>query len=220
MTVAPSKLERTYTLLRQRVIDGVYGPGHRLVIDALARELEVSQMPVREAIRRLEAEGWLTYQRNQGFEVSPIDAESWMETASTLAVLEGYATALAAPHLTEDDLERMAEINALMSEAIEDLNVLAISVHNQAFHGVIYERCPNGHLRSELRALQERVNTLRRSIFMFIPTRARVSLAEHEELMESIRRRVDPLEIEMLARKHKLQTVIAYQQRVEDEEST
>jgi DNA-binding GntR family transcriptional regulator len=140
LTVAPSKLERTYTLLRQRVIDGVYGPGHRLVIDALARELEVSQMPVREAIRRLEAEGWLTYQRNQGFEVSPIDAESWMETASTLAVLEGYATALAAPHLTEDDLERMAEINALMSEAIEDLNVLAISVHHQAFHGVISER--------------------------------------------------------------------------------
>jgi len=220
MTVAPSKLERTYTLLRQRILDGVYGPGHRLVIDALARELEVSQMPVREAIRRLEAEGWVTYQRHQGFQVAPIDAASWTEATVTLAVLEGYATALAAPHLDRGDLERMAELNGRMLAAIEDLDVLAISRHNQAFHQVIYDRCPNGHLRRELQAIQERVNTLRSSIFMFIPTRGRASLAEHETLMERIAGGADPLEIEMLAREHKLHTVAAYQQRRNDEETS
>ena len=61
-----SKQERVYVVLRGRLFDGTYGPGHRLVIDALARELEVSPMPVREAIRRLEAEGLVDYQRNQG----------------------------------------------------------------------------------------------------------------------------------------------------------
>jgi DNA-binding GntR family transcriptional regulator len=220
LTVAVSKLERTYALLRARIIDGTYGPGHRLVIDALARELEVSQMPVREAIRRLEAEGWVTYQRNQGFQVAPIDAASWTEATATLAVLEGYATALAAPHVDSDDVARMGELNARMLDAIEQLDVLAISRHNQAFHQVIYDRCPNGHLRRELQTIQERLNTLRSSIFMFIPTRGRASLAEHEELVRRIEQGADPLEIEMLAREHKMHTVAAYQQRLHDEEKS
>jgi len=218
LTVTVSKLERTYALLRARILEGVYGPGHRLVIDQLARELEVSQMPVREAIRRLEAEGWVTYQRNQGFQVAPIDAASWTEATATLAVLEGYATALAAPHMTAADIARLHELDARMLEAIENLDVLAISNHNQAFHQVIYDRCPNAHLRRELQAIQERLNTMRSSIFMFIPTRGRASLAEHEELIERIERGADPLEIEMFAREHKMHTVAAYQQRLHDEE--
>jgi DNA-binding GntR family transcriptional regulator len=218
LTVAPSKLERTYALLRGRILEGVYGPGHRLVIDALAREIGVSQMPVREAIRRLEAEGWVTYQRNQGFQVAPIDADSWTEATATLAVLEGYATALAAPTITSEDLAQMGELNERMLAAIEDLDVLAISRHNQAFHQVIYDRCPNGHLRRELQGIQERLNTQRSSIFMFIPTRGRASLAEHQELMDRIESGADPLEIEMLAREHKMHTVAAYQQRRDDEE--
>ncbi|UGS35291.1 GntR family transcriptional regulator [Capillimicrobium parvum] len=220
MTVAPSKLERTYSLLRGRILEGVYGPGHRLVIDALARELGVSQMPVREAIRRLEAEGWVAYVRNQGFQVAPIDAASWTEATATLAVLEGYATALAAPHITAGDLARMAELNARMLAAIEELDVLEISKANQAFHQVIYDRCPNGHLRRELETIQERLNTLRSSIFMFIPTRGRASLAEHEALMERIERGADPIAIEMVAREHKMHTVAAYQQRLNDEETS
>ena len=49
------------------------------MIDALARDLDVSPMPVREAIRRLEAEGWVTYQRHQGAQVAPLDEAGWME---------------------------------------------------------------------------------------------------------------------------------------------
>jgi DNA-binding GntR family transcriptional regulator len=213
MPPASSKQERTYAVLRQRIVDGVYGPGHRLVIDALARELEVSQMPVREAIRRLEAEGWVTYVRNQGAQVAPIDADSWTEATATLAVLEGYATALAAPVLTSEDLARMRAINGEMLAAIEALDVLAVSQHNLAFHHVIHERCPNSHLRRELQQIEERLDTLRRSIFLYIPMRGRVSIEEHEALLGLIERGADPLEIELAAREHKLHTVAAYEER-------
>ena len=213
MPPASSKQERTYAVLRQRIVDGVYGPGHRLVIDALARELEVSQMPVREAIRRLEAEGWVTYVRNQGAQVAPIDADSWTEATATLAVLEGYATALAAPVLTSEDLARMRAINGEMLAAIEALDVLAVSQHNLAFHHVIHERCPNSHLRRELQQIEERLDTLRRSIFLYIPMRGRVSIEEHEALLALIERGADPLEIELAAREHKLHTVAAYEER-------
>lgn len=220
MAVAVSKQERTYGILRARILEGVYGPGHRLVIDALARELDVSQMPVREAIRRLEAEGWVTYVRNQGAQVAPVDAASWTEAMGTLAVLEGYATALAAPHLTAGDFTRLREINADMQAAIDALDVLAFSEHNIAFHEVIYERCPNGHLRRELAGIQERLNTLRSSIFLYIPMRGRVSIDEHEALLALLERGADPLEIELSAREHKLHTVAAYEQRAALQEGT
>jgi DNA-binding GntR family transcriptional regulator len=214
MTVAStSKQERAYATLRERILDGTYGPGQRLVIDALARELDVSQMPVREAIRRLEAEGWVTFVRNQGAQVAPIDGAGWTEAMTTLAVLEGFATSLAAPFVTAEDLAELRAIDDRMREAIESLDVLAFSDHNLAFHELIYKRCPNDHLRRELGAIQERVNTLRASIFLYIPTRGRVSIGEHEALLGLIERGADPFEIELAAREHKLHTVTAYAER-------
>jgi DNA-binding GntR family transcriptional regulator len=212
--MTPSKQERTYGILRSRILDGTYGPGQRLVIDALARDLAVSPMPVREAIRRLEAEGWVVYQRHQGAQVAPLDEAGWMEALSTLAVLEGYATALSAPHLTAEDLTRAREVNERMREALEALDVMAVSDHNLAFHRTLTERCPNAYLLRELAAIQERLNTLRSSIFVFVPTRGRVSIDEHEELVAMIERGEDPEAIERFARSHKLHTADAVRRRL------
>jgi DNA-binding GntR family transcriptional regulator len=212
--VSVSKQERTYAILRSRILDGTYGPGQRLVIDALARDLAVSPMPVREAIRRLEAEGWVTYQRHQGAQVAPLDETGWMEALSTLAVLEGYATALSAPHLTAAQIERARAINGKMDDALEALDVMAVSDHNLAFHHALTGRCPNEYLRRELATIQERLNTLRSSIFMFVPTRGRVSIDEHEELVAMIERGAKPSKIERFARAHKLHTVEAVRLRL------
>lgn len=211
---APGKQERTYAILRSRILDGTYGPGQRLVIDALARDLAVSPMPVREAIRRLEAEGWVVYQRHQGAQVAPLDEAGWMEALSTLAVLEGYATALSAPHLTGADIEQARAINGKMQDALEALDVMAVSAHNLAFHRALTERCPNAYLKRELAAIQERLNTLRSSIFMFVPTRGRVSVDEHEQLVAMIERGSKPQKIERFARAHKLHTVEAVRLRL------
>jgi DNA-binding GntR family transcriptional regulator len=211
---APGKQERTYAILRSRILDGTYGPGQRLVIDALARDLAVSPMPVREAIRRLEAEGWVVYQRHQGAQVAPLDEAGWMEALSTLAVLEGYATALSAPHLTAADIEQARAINGKMQDALEALDVMAVSAHNLAFHRALTERCPNAYLRRELAAIQERLNTLRSSIFMFVPTRGRVSVDEHEQLVAMIERGAKTQKIERFARAHKLHTVEAVRLRL------
>src|SRR5437868_401615 len=90
-----NKHELAYRLIRARIETAVYQPGQRLVIDALARDLNMSQVPIREAIRRLQAEGWITYRHNSGPEVANIGFEQWQATMEVLAILEGYATALA-----------------------------------------------------------------------------------------------------------------------------
>ena len=69
-----SKQERVYRTVRQRIVDGTLSPGSRLVADGLARELDVSPVPVREALRRLEAEGFVDYELNVGARVRTLDA--------------------------------------------------------------------------------------------------------------------------------------------------
>src|SRR6266498_3985285 len=99
-----NKHELAYRLIRERIEAAVYQPGQRQVLDGLARELNMSQVPIREAIRRLQAEGWITYRHNSGPEVANIGLEQWQATMEVLAVLEGYATALAAPNVRKQDV--------------------------------------------------------------------------------------------------------------------
>src|SRR5215470_10693060 len=95
MSMAQSKHELAYRQIRERILDGRYGPGHRLVLSALARDLDVSPVPVREAIRRLEAEGLVTFERNVGARVGRLDDEEWEQIVQVLALLDGYAVARA-----------------------------------------------------------------------------------------------------------------------------
>src|SRR3954447_6100510 len=96
---AGTKQERVYQGGRGRILSGAYAPGYRVVIDALAEEFEISALPVREAIRRLEAEGLVIYRPNAGAQVAPADPSAFDDEMTVLALLEGYATALAAPRL-------------------------------------------------------------------------------------------------------------------------
>src|SRR5215510_12509295 len=105
-----NKQQRAYTELRERILSGAYSPGFRLVIDSLAEELEVSTLPIREAIRRLEAEGLVVFRPNAGAQVAPADPGLFEEMVMSQALLEGYATAMAAPLLTEEDFQRLEEV--------------------------------------------------------------------------------------------------------------
>jgi len=111
-----NKQERTYTVLRDRIHSGAFGPQARLNIDALARELGVSAIPVREALRRLEAEGWVKFQPNVGAIVAPLDATAWEQQMVAVAILEGAATAEAAPYLRPADFAKVRKLAAEMEQ--------------------------------------------------------------------------------------------------------
>src|SRR6185437_11644441 len=89
-----SKAEVAYERIRAQILDGTYGPGYRLILDRLGSEIGVSAVPVREALRRLEAEGYVEFKRNMGATVSRVDAEGYAQTMETLAILEASATAM------------------------------------------------------------------------------------------------------------------------------
>jgi DNA-binding GntR family transcriptional regulator len=202
-----TKQERVYQEIRERILSGAYGPGYRVVIDTLAEEFEVSALPVREAIRRLEAEGLVIYRPNAGAQVAPADPGVFDEEMSVLAVLEGYGTALAAPRLGPTEITQLTEINDEMEAAMAELDSLRFGRLNQEFHSHIYEYCPNVALVGMLRDVARRLDAIRRTVFVQIPYRGSASVAEHKALVALISRNAPAAEIELAAREHKLNTV-------------
>lgn len=208
-----SKSERAYRTIKERITDGTYGPGYRLVLDQLAGELEVSPVPVREAVRRLEAEGYVEFRRNVGAQVASVDPAQYAYTMQVLALLEGAATAMAAPQLSDADLDRARRINERMRESLEQFDPLGFTQLNHEFHEVLCARCPNVHLRGLVDREWSRLNAIRRTTFSLMPGRAAASVAEHERLLGLISAGASATEIERVAREHKLATLQTFEER-------
>src|SRR6476659_11501933 len=115
---AGSKSEQAYQSVKARIVEGTYTPGYRLVLGSIAKDLGVSVVPVREAIRRLEAEGLVKFERNVGATVSGIDPTEYLYTMQTLSIVEGAATALSAPLIGAADVARARAVNAEMRECL------------------------------------------------------------------------------------------------------
>jgi DNA-binding GntR family transcriptional regulator len=205
-----SKSARAYDFIAERINDGRYSPGYRLVLDPIAQELGTSVVPVREAIRRLEAEGLVTFEHNVGAQVALVHEEEYVTTMQTLSIVEGAATALAAPHLTAADIARARAINAQMIAMLEDFDPVRFTQLNLDFHAVLFERCPNAHIVDLVERGWARLKLLRESTFSFVPGRARGSVEEHEHILQLIEQHADPLEIELTARRHRTTTMDAY----------
>jgi DNA-binding GntR family transcriptional regulator len=208
-----SKSERAYEALRQRIEDGTYGPGQRLVLDRIARELDVSPVPVREAIRRLEAEGFIVFERNVGAQVAAIDPAEYAHTMQVLALLEGAATALAAPELGADRIAEAVRINDEMRLTLDQFDPVRFTHLNHEFHQVLCAGCPNPHLRGLIEREWSRLGMIRRSSFNFAPGRAHASVREHAHLLDLITSGAPAAEIEQAARAHKLATLGAVLER-------
>jgi len=208
--VTESKLQRAYRHIAQRIEDGRFAPGHRLVLAPLADELEMSVVPVREAIRLLEAEGLVTFERHVGAQVAMINADEYTATYDALTVVESAAIALGAPDMSPAALERARAVNEQMRLGINDFfDPTSFSALNMEFHRALYESCPNDQLLDMVRRSWNRLAMLRDSVFSFVPERAPHSVAEHARIVDLIEQRAEPAEIERAVRAHRDSTIQA-----------
>jgi DNA-binding GntR family transcriptional regulator len=205
-----SKSEQAYRAVKARIVEGAYTPGYRLVLGTIAKDLGFSVVPVREAIRRLEAEGLVTFERNVGATVAGIDPTEYLYTMQTLSIVEGAATAISAPLIGEQDIERARSINAEMRECLKHFDPVRFTQLNQDFHSVLFEHCPNPHILDLVHRGWNRLASLRSSTFRFVPGRAHDSVDEHEALLRLIETGADPERIEKAARLHRSTTLDAY----------
>lgn len=209
-TAILNKTERAYISIKDKITDGAYGPGYRLVFGQIAKDLDVSVVPIREAIRRLEAEGLVTFTPNVGAQVVATDAREYQYTMETLSLVEGWATAMAAPHVKASDIALARKINQEMRECLAHFDPKRFTELNHEFHAVIFEHCSNLHILDLVHRGWNRLSAIRESTFSFVPGRAQKSVEEHDHLLNLIENKASGLEIELAARNHRLTTLNEY----------
>lgn len=130
-----------WTIL-ERIMDGVYLPGERLKELTLAREFHVSQAPVREALRKLEAIGVLKSDPYRGTRVRELSPTELRDAYQLRGILEQSATEFIAD-FPEESVQYLEQEFALMRDSVQAGDLQALACHNRNFHRRIMEHCEN-----------------------------------------------------------------------------
>lgn len=188
---APGTLqgETTYERLCDEIRSGKLPPGSRLRETEIAARLAVSRTPVREAIRRLEADGLVDHLPRSGAVVRKLDYPELMELYEMRTVLEGTAARLAARAASPVELEELVTINDEMRAAAGRPE--AVIGLNRQFHKLLLDAARNRFL---LRAMATVENTLLilGASSMYRPERATAAVAEHAEVLDALIARDGP----------------------------
>lgn len=176
------------SFLRDAIMDGRFVPGERLVERELCELLRVSRPPLREALRRLEAERLIDIIPHRGPVVAKLDAREAQELYTLRALLEGFASS---------EFARLADAHqiAALGQSIENLHLVALTADRQALlsakskiYDILLEGCGNRLIKEVLVGLLSRINLLRATSFSH-PDRLPASLAEIDELFARIKAR-------------------------------
>jgi DNA-binding GntR family transcriptional regulator len=187
--------------LRTAIVDGTLAPGAPLRQDALARHFSVSAIPVREALRQLETEGWVKVEMNKGATVAPLSADGAREIYEMRAALESLAIGLAIPVHT---LATLRHAQALCKAASAETDPALYVARNQAFHLSLYEPAARPRLLELIGVLHIRGERYLRLKFG-LPSYKGESDREHAALLKAVRRG-DVATAQSLVTKHLLDT--------------
>jgi DNA-binding GntR family transcriptional regulator len=198
--------QSVYDALIDLIVGGELPPGQHMVETDLARQLGVSRQPIREALHRMEAEGWVDLKPSQGAFVHVPTEKEVDELLDVRALLEAETARLAALAATPEHIARMRELCREGQAAAGAGDFGSAVATNNLFHAEIAAAGGN-HVLAELADIVgRRVQWYYRLV---APARGHGSWAEHEELIEAIESS-DPDRARRVARKHAERTRDAY----------
>ena len=186
--------------IREAIINGTLKPRERLMEIQLAEELGVSRTPVREALRKLELEGFIVMVPRKGAYVADISFKDIADVFEIRAALEALAAGLAAERITDEELEEMERLVAEKAEAIANQDMEKLIKVDTMFHEAIYKASRNQRLTSIISNLREQIQRYRTTSLAY-PGRMQRSLEEHRSIVEAIQSR-DSQFAQQVARVH------------------
>ena len=176
--------DRVRRVLLERILDGVYPPGHRLVELQLARELNTSQGPVREALRELEAAHLVQTEPYRGTYVRAVGEREMREACQVRSVLEELAGQLATPFLQHQSAELEKELEEIRAAALAG-DRDGYARHDLAFHRLIVEASRNQIL---LRVWDSLAFEIRTRVFTALQSTDLGQFSPyHDEVIEAVR---------------------------------
>jgi DNA-binding GntR family transcriptional regulator len=178
--------------------DGQFQPGSRIREAEVALQLGVSRTPVREAFRRLQADGLLVLTPWRGAQVAELNQTQVIELYAMRRVLEGTAAALAAEHATPEEIDHLFKLLE-KDKTAEDKSDRHAQINRQ-FHQTLYGAAHNRYLLKALNALTDSLALLKSTTYE-VPGRALVARDEHVLIANAIKKR-DSAAAEKTTRAH------------------
>jgi DNA-binding GntR family transcriptional regulator len=192
--------EQILETIRDAIMSGALKPGEKVAEPELAARFGISRTPIREAFRQLESEGYLTVIPRKGALVASFSPKDVEEFYAIKSILEGYAARKACTRLSSREINKLEGINEKLREIAEEGDVHHFfKVHN-SFHDLFIKGADNEKLHKMITALLKKFQRLRLAS-LSKPGRMRISVEEHEKIIEAFRSRNAVL-AEMLVQKN------------------
>ncbi|MCW5254139.1 MULTISPECIES: GntR family transcriptional regulator [unclassified Streptomyces] len=187
--------------LRKWLFSGRLTPGQPLRQEAIAEELGVSVVPVREALKTLETEGQVTYRPRRGFSVTYLGMDELIELCDIRCNLESLAVTRGLPNLTEEDLATMDRLLDEMAASAESGRMIELGRLDRRFHFLVFERAGMPQLLRLITQLWDKSDPYR-AMFFSDDNLRRYDRKAHDEILAATRRR-DAVELCALLDEHR-----------------
>jgi len=204
--------QKVYRVLKEAIIKGFLEPGTKLLENKIAEKMHVSRTPVREAMQKLVAEGFVKTTPNQTMVVTEVSPEDVKQVLQLRGVLEGLAARVAAKKINKQEIDELENIVAQMRLHVTKKNLSSYCKVDDEFHDLILNICGNKwviQIRDNLSSFIYRF----RIKSLSVPGRLKHSLEEHQAIMESLQKR-NSAEADRLSQIHMENTVINISENV------
>ena len=180
---ASSLRDQAYQKIQTMIVSGELPSGERLIEEALGQRLGMSRNPVREALKLLQQEGFVTIQPHKGAVVGRLARAEALDVFEMRVVLDGYAARKAAENATEASLAKLRSILDSGEQAIDDRKFHSLGELNGEFHAGIYAMAGNAELQRAVANLRLKVQWM---FAGYAVSRGQTAWDEHCSLYESI----------------------------------
>jgi DNA-binding GntR family transcriptional regulator len=202
-----TKTNHVYRLIKEDILTGRLGAGVRLRLTELAANYNISEMPVREALRMLQQAGLVVFESHRGATVAELSLQELLQVIETRTHLELLAIRLAAPHHDKESLDKLESLHQQMCSEVSSTRYFSL---NHRFHVELYRPCKNDFLKQEIDRLWERAwSRWSKSLFELRPGRVPVANEEHLRIIEALRYN-NVEDAEKAARAHRESTLAAW----------
>ncbi|MCP8616309.1 GntR family transcriptional regulator [Salirhabdus salicampi] len=177
-----------YMEIKEKVINGALKPNAHVVEDMLAEEFEVSRTPLREALQRLELEGWLVRHRNGRLKVSQISVEEVIEIFQVRSRLEGLVASEATKKANDDDIKELQKITNNIINAAEKNQIEDVVNFGLEFHKTLYKISKQHTATKMLSQLNDHISRYRRLGPKHVSNRSLSAANEHQQIFDFLSR--------------------------------
>lgn len=207
--------ERIVDTIREAIINGILSPGTKISEPELAERFGISRTPIREALRQLESEGFITVIPRKGAVVSTLSRKDVEDFYELKSILEGFAARKAVEKVTDKDISQMENLNRQLERLTKkgDLKK-AFQIHSD-FHHVFLSACGNDKLFLMAKGLEKQFQRFRMSLS--VPGKIEGSIKQHWEIIDAFKKKDRGL-VEKLVRENALYGMSLLMKEFEQEE--